>query len=213
MIAATDQFVELQWRLLDTGGTSFQFPSGLWSTDEVIEYFTERQNRFNRDTKLLLAHLPLAFSAAQASAAAPVDWIATQNGTWIDTPTRTASTVTTGDRYAAEHGISQTNNPPLRPVILDDQSAGPLTIELYPPPVTEGVLDLLYATVLTAIAADSDATFDLPDDFVPFVTYGVLADMLSKDGRGQDLARAAYCEERYSSGVKIAAIMLEGYVI
>lgn len=212
MITMTDQVAELQWRLLDTGGGAFAFPSGLWAASEVIEYYTERHNRFNRDTKLLLAHQPIAYTAGQAAASTPADWIATQNASWTDTPTRVTTTVAASDRYAAERGISSTNNPPLRPVILDDGSAGPLLIELFPVPLTDGSLDLLYACVLESLAADSNSLFSLPDDFVPFVTYGVLADMLAKDGRGQDLARAAYCEERYRSGMLIAAIMLEGYV-
>lgn len=51
----------------------------------------------------------------------------------------------------------------------------------------------------------------ISDDFSAALKYGVLADMLSKVGRGQDLSRAAYCESRYQEGVEAAAIILAGW--
>jgi hypothetical protein len=54
-------------------------------------------------------------------------------------------------------------------------------------------------------------TLTTPNDFTPAIKYGVLADMLSKVGRGQDLTRAAYCESRYQEGVEAAKIMLSGW--
>lgn len=54
-------------------------------------------------------------------------------------------------------------------------------------------------------------TLTSPNDFTPAIKYGVLADMLTKVGRGQDLIRAAYCESRYQEGVEAAKIMLAGW--
>lgn len=52
---------------------------------------------------------------------------------------------------------------------------------------------------------------EAPDDFCPAIKYGVMADMLSKVGRGQDLVRAAYCESRYQEGLEAANIILAGW--
>lgn len=210
-ITDADQLAEIAWRVVEADTT---FTSGLWTVTEIANYFNQRQNQFNRDTKLMLAHQPLAFTAGQTVADLPQDWIASLNGSWTDSPTGKSTTVAAGDRYAAEKGISATNNPPLRPIIFDDGSAGPLKLELFPVPVTDGELELLYASVLAALAFDPGTPdiFNLPDEVVPYVTYGVLADMLSKDGRGQDLARAAYCEQRYQEGVALAAVLLEGFL-
>lgn len=213
-VTDADQLAEVAWRVIETDTT---FTSGLWSVAEIANYFNQRLNRFNRDAKLMLAHQPIAFSAGQESADLPQDWIATLNGSWTPAAGDTAgiaTTVATGDRYAAEFGISATNNPPTRPIIMDDQSAGPLTIELFPVPDVDGSLEILYASVLENLPFDpmNPEIFDVPDDVVPFVTYGVLADMLSKEGRGQDLARARYCEERFQEGIALSAILLEGWI-
>lgn len=210
-VTDADQLSELAWRLVESDTT---FTSGLWTVAEIANYLTQRQNRFNRDTKLMLAHQPLAFTAGQESAALPPDWIASLNGSWTPDASGIATTVQPGDRYAAEKLIAAGNNPPSQPTIMDDQNGGPLTVELYPVPAEDGQLELLYASVLEALACDplNPVLFEIPDDFVPYVTYGVLADMLSKEGRGRDLARAQYCEGRYNEGVALAAILLEGYL-
>jgi len=210
-VTDADQLEEVAWRVIES---STLFPSGLWTVAEIANYFNQRQNRFNRDTKLMLAHQPLSFTAGQESADLPPDWIATLNGSWSPAAGGPATTVAAGDRYAAEKAISSTNNPPDVPTIMDDTSGGALTIELFPPPTTDGELEILYACVLERLPFDpgSPEIFDIPDDFVPYITYGVLADMLSKDGRGQNLLMARYCEQRYEEGVAMAAILLEGYL-
>ncbi len=209
-VTDADQLIEVAWRVVET---STLFSSGLWTVSEVANYFNQRQNRFNRDTKLMLAHQPIAFVAGQESADLPADWITSFNGSWTPAGSTESTTVQPGDRYAAETGISSTNNPPVRPIIMDDQNAGARKVELYPVPSTDGNLDLLYVCVLEVLGFNpvSPEIFDIPDDFVPYVTYGVLADMLSKEGRGRDLARASYCEDRYQEGVALAAVLLEGY--
>lgn len=54
-------------------------------------------------------------------------------------------------------------------------------------------------------------SLDVTQDFTPAIKWGVIADMLSKVGRGQDLTRAAYAESRYREGVEAVAIILAGW--
>ena len=44
--------------------------------------------------------------------------------------------------------------------------------------------------------------------FYPYIKYGVMADMLSKEGEAQDVNRAKYCQGRYEEGVELAKILL-----
>lgn len=203
-ITDADQLVEVEWRLIEDASLS----SGLWSLAEIASLFNQRQSRFNRDTFLLLAQVPLAVGSGTTVVALPDDWIATQRVSW-----RSAagifSQVDRSDRYS-NYALQPGGN---KPLLYDDHAAGPRTLELYPVPTGDGVISLLYAAVTSTLnfvlAAD---IFDLPDDFVPYVTYGVLADLLSKDGRAQDLGRAGYCDRRYEEGVGLAALFLGGFV-
>lgn len=203
-----DQLIEVQNKLLEDAS----FTSGLWTAAEVYGYFNERQNRFNRDTKLMLATADIAVAAAATSVNLPQDWIATQRAAWGDANGR-FTPLDRSSRQAALLGISS-NALPATPILFDDQSGGTVTAELFPIPTTLGTLRLLYASVLELLNFDTLAPdiFDIPDDFVPYVSYGVMADMLSKEGRGRDLFRANYCEDRYNEGVAIAAILLGGFL-
>lgn len=209
-ITDMDQLVEIQQRLVETDLT---FTSGLWTLTEIAGYYNQRHNRFNRDTKLLLAQAAIPVTAGSPTADYPQDWIATQRASWKDTASGMYTPVERSDRFAAAMGMP-TTSAPLVPVIMDEEAGDTLTADLFPVPVGDGTLNLLYASTLellnfTAVAPD---IFDVPDEFVPYLTYGVLEDMLSKEGRGQDLARAKYCRERYEEGVAICAILLAGWI-
>lgn len=211
-ITDIDQLDEVSWRLVENDPT---FPSGLWTVAEIAAAFNDRQNRFNRDTKLLLAHQPIAATSGTAQYTLPDDWIATQRVTWTDTPTGRTTPMDRSDRYAAQHGIAPSGvGAPSRPTTYDDHSGGTLTVEVFPTPATDGTLGLLYASTLSELHFDSGTPdlFDTPDEFVPYITYGVLADLLMKDGRGQNRQLAAYCESRYTEGVALAALLLAGFL-
>lgn len=206
-ITDADALIEVQWRLIEDAGLT----SGLWTLPEIAGYFNQRQNRFNRDTFLLLAQEPIAATVGVSTYTLPDDWIATQRVSW-----RTAGgffcPIDRGDRFSATILLPPTGGP-LRPVLYDDHAGGSHQIELFPTPLTDGTINLLYASTLEVLNfAGTNDLFDLPDDFVPYIVYGVLADCLSKDGRGQDLTRSAYCQLRYEEGVALAAFFLAGWV-
>lgn len=206
-ITDADQLVEIQWRLVEDVNLS----SELWTLAEIAGLFNQRQDQFNRDTGLLLAHEPIVATAGVVNYTLTDEWIATQRVSWR-TPTGSFSSLTPADRFAIDTLVS-VNQPPSRPIAYDDQSAGIGVIEIGPAPLTNGTLNILYVGTLALLNFNSIAPdiFDIPDDFIPYITYGVLADLLSKEGRGRDLPRAAYCEGRYQEGVAIASLFLGGF--
>lgn len=202
-VTDADQFQEVQGKLLEDAS----FSSGLWTLQEVYDRFNERQNRFNRDTLMMLAVEDLTVTSGSVQATLPPDWIATQRASWkgsngVFTPVERST------RFAAMMGIAA-GATPTRPMLMDDNCGGTLTAELFPVPTEDGLFRLVYASTLEILNfSGAGDIFDIPDDFVPYVCYGVLADLLSKEGRGRDLARGGYCEMRYQEGVLLAALLL-----
>ncbi len=43
----------------------------------------------------------------------------------------------------------------------------------------------------------------MPDDWMGVLKFGAMADILSMEQEGKDLARAAYCRQRYEEGLKL----------
>jgi len=85
-----------------------------------------------------------------------------------------------------------------------------MTIQIVPAAADAGTLDFLY-TAVTTLASNTGVTIPLPADFCPYIKWGVLADMLKKDGPAHDMPRSAYCEMRFGEGVELAKILLRGF--
>jgi hypothetical protein len=79
-------------------------------------------------------------------------------------------------------------------------------IRLYPYPNVNGSLELLtiQGRDKSILATIGDLLL-IPMNLMPYIKWGVLADMLSQDGVGQDLSRAAYCLQRWNEGLIIGS--------
>lgn len=78
------------------------------------------------------------------------------------------------------------------------------TIRIYPAPNIHGTLKVLF------IGGREDSTpldvtteINLPNNLVPYIKYGVEMDIFGKEGVTQDLARAAYCKQRWEEGLVV----------
>jgi len=47
----------------------------------------------------------------------------------------------------------------------------------------------------------------VPDDYTPYLAWGVRADMLNGEYEGNDPKRAAHCESRFEEGIELARIL------
>lgn len=201
---------EIQRDLIETvdGGTTWA--SGHWTVSEVHDILYRRYMQFLKDTRLVtqeatiavVPHTPRQSLPSQWVMSLRVAWKGVDDTVWKELPQ--SDTVET-DLLNPTFGYQ----PETAPKFYTDGELPPPVVELYPPPDGPGDLKVHYIGLTSAFTPGSDS-FTLPDDFLHYVKYGVMADMLAKVGRGQDLGRAAYCEQRYQEGVELAAILLAG---
>jgi hypothetical protein len=210
LAAITDDTVlhDLMWRHTEDA----TFSSGLWTLPEIASYLTDRQNRFNNETALVLSHAVAGALPVDPSSriALPADWVSTHRVSWLFGGRSFA--VPRGDRFSSY--MLGDNQAPICPLAYDDHAGGTRVLELLPAVFpSEGSVDLLYVSTLTALTLTqgNPIAFSVPFDFVPYLVYGVISDMLSKSGRGQDLERAAYAELRYQEGIAVARLLMEGF--
>ena len=205
------QLSEVQQHLVEPtvdGGTTFA--SGLWTVTEVINYFNQRQYRFLRDTQLLLTRTSLVTTPNVNRQPLPTNWIVTSRAAWQDI-TNVFTEIPRGDTWEADHAILDwPYNGAQRPQLWTDGETPTLQIELLPSPNVSGTVWLLYVA-LSALLSNTGQLFTVPDEFVPSIKWGAIADMLSKVGRAFDPVRAEYAESRYEEGVEAAKIMLAGW--
>lgn len=212
----TDQQVmtEIQYHLVELlspdGGATW--PSGLWTTAEVLGYLNQRQYRFLKETGIYVSQDRVPVTAQtlrvpltdQNSLA--LDWIQTVQMSWRYTVGADQVTIWPMERIAAmeiDLAIPTWTTGYGRPKTYMDVETPTLSVQLGPPPDADGLLYLEYLG-LTAVLDGTGELFTVSDEFVPAIKWGAIADMLSKAGRGQNLLKAAYAESRYQEGVTVA---------
>lgn len=202
---------DLQYALIEPPDGGANWPSGLWTRDEVLHALTERQNRLLKDTLLLTTVSPLIPAAATVHRfPLPADLIRIVAVVWRGSDGYVRELLRV-DSFEADHALptweTTDTNPPL---VYMEEETPTLQIQIAPAPSVPGNLDLLYVALAPALTGNGQA-FTVPDEWTVGLKYGTLADLLSKDGRGQDLSRAQYAEARFQLQIEISRIILKGW--
>lgn len=199
---------EIQAALLEDA----TFSNGLWSLAEVLRYFNQRQYRFLSETKILAGIALIPWTPGQPTQPLPPDWIATVSARWQDFGSGAWHVLPPTDAWEIDHlhaTATTTGGDPQG--YRDGDTLETLTLTLGPAPVAQGQVELHYVS-LSELLDGTGMIFTVPDDWVPYLKYGVYADMLGKDGRGQDKTRARYSELRYQEGIVLAQALMDGWI-
>lgn len=96
------------------------------------------------------------------------------------------------------------------PTLYTEVEEPPKTLEVAPGATDVlGIAEILYTSVGDELL-NSDINFSVPDEFVHYIKWGVISDMLSKPGRAFDPERSVYAEQRYQEGVVAARLLIRG---
>lgn len=214
-MAVTDQSIlsEIQLAMLEPvadGGVTWT--SGMWTASEVLSYLNLRQDRFLKESQLLASWTTMAVSAGQLRPSLPVDWVATVRVSWKGQAQTTYTKLPRSDSWSADNGVpTWPTVTATRPAVYMDAETATLLIQLAPAPTNAGTLSLYYVSTGAPLTGLNEL-FTVPDEFVPYIKYGAIADMLMKLGRTQDMGRAAYCEQRFAEGVELAKSWLVSWL-
>lgn len=211
-MAVTDQqqLSEVQYHLLETVDNGATIASGLWTVAEVIAYFNQRQDRFIKDTGIILtrANQPVNPGDVRVEITGNVP-VSVRRATFLRSGVYTP--IPRADAFDADMGQPAWRADATTAVPLEwSETEEPTkTLQFMPPFNFAGTLHLLYTALGTALS-NTGVAFTVPDECVPAIKWGVIADMLGKVGRGQDPVRAAYAESRYQEGVEAVRLHLGG---
>lgn len=199
----------------DDGGQTW--PSGLWSKSEVVTYINNRQRDFLRATGLTVAVQYQAITAGVPFVDLPQDLIDLRRLAYLDGLPSPPS-ILIPPKYvelARADGWELDNMSATWPTDDDvpqrymTAQQAQLQMQLQPIPTDVGELEATYVAIGQNV--DGNGTLlSVPDDWTPYLIFGVLADMLSSEGEAQDSMRAAYCESRWNEGIDLAEIALAG---
>lgn len=93
------------------------------------------------------------------------------------------------------------------PSAFSIMSPPPLQIQIAPPPIASGELELLTVDSTTLTPASTATILNIPNDLTPAIKWRALSTLLSIDGIARDPVRAVFCEERYRQYVELARML------
>lgn len=211
-MAITDQQVleELQYAVHEPPDLGATWPCDLWTRDEVVAYVNQRQNRFLKETHLLVLVASIPVPLGTTRVPLPNDWVRTVRLVWRGSD-GTVKEVPRADTFEADYGIPAWNVAPMPWVQMYMEFETPTLEMRITAASVAGNLELDYVGLAVPFGPTPGALLTLPDDFSYVAKYGALAEMFGKDGRAADPARAQYCEMRYGLAVDTARLLLNGW--
>lgn len=177
-----------------------------FSSLNVYQALQQRRDKFLLETGLVLKNTEVDGPAPTTQTIKLAQGIIDVRGAlWKDGPSSVYSLLWRAD---FEHTTSQPylELTPGDPSYFLTYPERPLMLDILPPPVNNGKINLLTVNAGAALNPLTPSVLGIPDDFCWVLKMGVLADLFGTDGPGQDDARAMYFESRWKDGVSLARI-------
>jgi hypothetical protein len=214
----TDQtlFSAIQRKLNEPPDGGQSFFTQRWTHDELVRTAADRQDALLKATHLQIGMAAsgqivgvLDETAGDPLVGLPDDWIATVALIRFPAGAR-PYLVDLADSWSADYGDRTMVAAAGVPKVCLDAETPSRTLRLIPAPAVAAPL-LLYYVPRAAVLTGTGEYCTVPDELAwSVLQYGILADLLGKTGRAQDLPRANYCRGRYQLGVEVTEILLRG---
>lgn len=185
--------------------------SGLWTLDEVLGYANQRQQRFLADTCLVGGWLQQTCLPQEIQTLSD-EVVFVNHALYEDGNPGTCTPLLALSRFSSDLAVpgwtGQTTTAPLGYLL---GQTGTCELSLVPPPVTGGLLHL-FGVFVADLLDRSGVQLIIPDEWEPYLRYGIMADMFGKQGEAYDAPKSQYCEQRWQEGVESAKAVLEALI-
>lgn len=202
----TNLVTDIQYALLEPAtGTSWT-GSEQFTLSQVSNALQRRRDQFLVETGCHLTEVTTAVGSPPAGRQVLTDSVIDVRRAVWQSAEGYYTILWRDDEHAAQSYDESWLQNPGTPNSYSVSASPPLTVQLFPPPISSGDLNLITVSSGAALDPANGVVMGIPNDFCWVVKWGALADLLGKDGQAYDPARAAYCEQRWQEGIALARI-------
>lgn len=209
---------DMQYHLLETPNSGASLDSDMWTVGEWVDYLNSRLALFVAETKLVLSRTTFSSVIDQTQydlgTSVSTDLLEVHRLAWLDS-SGVSHALREGSVYDYDLSLPTwtTAGASQEPEVYVRLGRPQLKVEILPAPSAAGTFDVLYTKRPAQLPQTPDTTVvGIPNDFVPFVKWGALSDLLSKEGQANDPLRAQYAEARFQEGILLARDLLRNHM-
>lgn len=181
--------------------------TSMWAQGPFLDSMTRRRNRFLEETASVIQHFSTPTIDAGTTRVVLQGVLETRRVSWVDA-TGNQTLLWRDDEFAANSYNPNWMVTPDTPVIYSLAVTQPFTLQLIPPPVDIGFLDILaIAPGPAPLVPSTGVVLGIPDNYQGAISFGTMADLLSQDGPATDIQRAEYANQRYLEYVQLCRNM------
>lgn len=194
---------EIQFACLEAAnGIGGAGMSGQISVTSILQSIQRARNQFVID-----ARFPYSVLTAPASPSSQGVVQFTQSAVyvhragWQDSFTGTWTNLWREDAWSIDKADPNWTLEPGSPAVYSESELSPLQLQVAPPPLNVGSMELLGVPSMLIDLTNPNATFNVPDEWVHAVKYAALQDIFSAESQNKDPLRAQYAQMRYQQSI------------
>jgi hypothetical protein len=194
-----DLITEIQYHLNEAPtGFAFTNQTTQFTSTQILNALIRAANEFALDAKIAFAMTSIpGITTARTAVTGTIAAIA--RASWTDSITLQTKVLRREDAWSEDSYNPLWTIQPGLPFAFSESETPPIMVNLYPPPLNSGSLNLIYSDSENYSGATGSTVFPIPNEFIPAIKWRALYSLLGTQGQGYDPFRAKYCAERYES--------------
>lgn len=207
--SVTDREViaEIEYHLLEPPTPTAWTGTDMFDLGSITQALQRRRDQFLAETGMVVRHLTKPISPPPAGRVAlGTDLLDVRRLAWKNLAGVYAH-LWREDEARLNSYMPSWNLNPADPQVYSVAATPTFQVQLAPPPLDNGELDLLAVTAggdLDPTSGLSGTLLGIPDDYTWTMKWGALADLLGRDGPARDPLRSQYAEGRWREGCALA---------
>lgn len=196
---------EIQYHLLEpANGVAGTGMTDQFAIGQITASLKRKANEFDIDAPVTLTRNTFPILLAPGGRVTLDQSISLiKRAAWMTQATSVTTPLRRTDPYQAQSFEPLWNLNPGTPYGYSSSETQPIELQLVPPPLSTGALDLIYSETQDLTVA-AGTVFPIPNEFVHAVKWAAVYEALATSGQGYDPIRARYCLERYDQYVKVS---------